>query len=276
MLPHNTELDKLLTGELLKEVEDEDEDDDYIARRQAKTVAQCHEQFQIQSKPCTRCSQTDRPELLLLCEDCNDAYHLECIQPELFSIPDDDWYCSLCEHKRLCDGLIEKLVILIKDEADFEMKRRLTVSKRRKRLTNVTVNLDRFVTPLEIKKQRINKRFISSGDDDDDDDVKVSEKKSYSTIDNDKKEIKKKSNAIVDDDDDDSVYGCKNDENRKPSDQEEAEETGKRRVRSCRRKAQNYSLDDYDKKIKEAMIDAGVNKELVDDDSGLKPSDFFF
>jgi hypothetical protein len=161
---------------------------------------------------------------------------------------------------------------LIKEEGDFEMKRRLIVSKRRKRLTNVTVNLDRFVTPPEIKKQRINKRFISSDDDDDDDDKK-SEKKDNSTTE-DEKATKKKNNAIVDDDDD-SVYGCKNDENRKPSDQEEMEQTGKRRVRSCRRKAQNYSFDDYDKKIKEAMIDSGVNKDLVDNDSGLKISCFF-
>jgi hypothetical protein len=185
--------------------------------------------------------------LLLLCEDCNDAYHLECVKPELLSIPDDDWYCPLCEHKRLCDNLIEKLLILIKDEGQFEMKRRLYVSKRRKRLTNVTVNLDRYVKEPEIKRHA--SRFISS----------------------DEAPSEKKTNSTNEDDDDDSVYGRKkNDENRKPSDPEdkEAEQKGKRRVRSCRRKPQNYSLDDYDKKLKDAMIDAGVHKALVEADSG--------
>jgi hypothetical protein len=185
--------------------------------------------------------------LLLLCEDCNDAYHLECVKPELFSIPDDEWYCPLCEHKRLCDGLIEKLIIFIKDEAEFEMKHRLCVSKRRNRLTNVTVNLERYVGQPPNKQQT--KKIISSDDD------KESEKKTNSTI----------------DDDDDSVYGCKNDENRKPSGEEEEQQqqTGKRRVRSCRQKPQNYSFDDYDKKIKDAMINAGIHKELIEIDSGI-------
>jgi len=120
------------------------------------------------------------------------------------------------------------------------MKRLLYVSKRRKRLTNVTVNLDRYV-----KQQP--KTIVSS------DEEKPSEKKTNSII----------------DDDDDSVYGCKNDENRKPSDQEEGQQTGKRQVRSCRRKPQNYCLEEYDKKIKKAMIDAGINKELVEIDSGI-------
>lgn len=86
--------------------------------------------------------------------------------------------------------------------------------------------------------------------------------------DEDDKASGKKTNSTVDEDDDDSVYGCKNDENRKPTDQKETEQTGKRRLRSCRRKAQNYSLDDYDKKMKAAMIDAGINKELIENDSG--------
>jgi hypothetical protein len=152
------------------------------------------------------------------------------------------------------------------------MRRRLKVSKRRKRLTNVTVNLERFVTPPEIKKQKSNKRFISSDDDNDDDD-KPSEKKTIETTD-DEKANKKKINTIVDDDED-SVYGCKNDENRKPSDQEEPEQTGKRRVRACRRKTKNYSFDDYDKKIKDAIIHSGVNKDLIDNDSGMESLYFF-
>lgn len=184
----------------------------------------------------------------MLCEDCNDAYHLECLQPALISVPNDDWHCPLCEHKYLCNGLISKLALLIKEEENLEMRRRLNVSKRRKRLTNVTVNVDRFVNEAEVKKSPPTKKAAS--------------------IDEEDKANVKKPESTIGDDDVDSVYGCKNDENRKPSDQEEVEENGKRRMRSCRRKAQNYSLDDYDKKIKAAMIDAGVNRDLVDNDSG--------
>ncbi|CAF1350004.1 unnamed protein product, partial [Rotaria sordida] len=249
-LPDKTEIDELLNGNLLDEEED---DDDSISHRTAKTVAQCHEQFQRPLTACSICLQINHPESLLLCEDCDDAYHLECLKPELLSIPIDSWYCPLCEHKRLCDGLIEKLLILIKDQREFEMKRRLHVSKRRKRLTNVAVNLERYVkqSTNEIKTNGI----MSS------DETEENEKKTDSTNNN-----NNNNNNNDDDDDDDSVYGRKNDENRKPSDQE-SEQPGKRRVRSCRRKAQNYSFDDYDKKIKEAMIDAGINKELIEIDS---------
>ncbi|CAF3928348.1 unnamed protein product [Rotaria sp. Silwood2] len=263
-LPDKTEIDILLNGDLLEE---EDDDDDYISHRQAKTVAQCHEQFQRPLTACSICLQSYRPESLLLCEDCDNAYHLECLNPELLSIPNDIWYCPLCEHKRLCDGLIEKLLILIKDQEEYEMKRRLYVSKRRKRLTNVAVNLERYVKQSTNEHQR---NGIISSDDDEEEEEKekeeINEKKTDSANNNNNNNINKND----DDDDDDSVYGRKNDENRKPSDQkqeQEQEQTGKRRVRSCRRKAKNYSFDDYDKKIKEAMIDAGVNKELVEDDS---------
>ena len=251
-------MDKLLIGDLPVE----DEDDNSIADHRAKTVAQFEDLFPAQSKPCLRCAKSDRTESLLLCEDCTDAYHLECLQPELLGVPHEDWYCPLCEHKRLCDALIGKLASLIKDEGDLEMRRRLNVSKRRKRLTNVVVNVDRFVGETEVKKPKPTKKAASSDDE---------------------KAVVKKANSTVDDNDDvDSVYGPKNDENRKPSDQEEPEQNGKRRMRSCRRKAQNYSLDDYDKKIKAAMIDAGVNRDLVENDSGerififLRKKDIFF
>jgi uncharacterized Zn finger protein (UPF0148 family) len=58
---------------------------------------------------CYICSKSERPEVLLLCDGCNDAYHLECLRPILLSIPDGDWFCPLCEHKNLSNNLIDKL-----------------------------------------------------------------------------------------------------------------------------------------------------------------------
>jgi hypothetical protein len=62
---------------------------------------------------CSVCSKSDRPEVLLLCDDCDDAYHLECLRPILLSVPDGDWFCPLCEHKKLSNNLIEKLKELL-------------------------------------------------------------------------------------------------------------------------------------------------------------------
>ncbi|UJR33295.1 hypothetical protein I4U23_020746 [Adineta vaga] len=251
-LPGNTELDGLLNGELFEE--EDDDDDDYIPCQTAKTVAKCCDQSEFSSKSCCACSQSDRPEILLLCETCDDAYHIECVKPELLAVPNDDWYCPLCEHKHLCDGLIEKLLTLIKDQEQFEVKRKVTASKRRKRLTNVAVNVERCIKP-PVRKRQVN--VISSSDD--------------TEIDNDKETNQKKTNSnTIENDDVDSVYGCKNDENRKPKDQEEdkEEQTGKRRVRACRRKAQSYSLDEYNKKFEDALKNAGIHKDSMEDESG--------
>jgi hypothetical protein len=72
---------------------------------------------------CHVCSKSDRPEVLLLCDDCDDAYHLECLRPILLSVPDGDWFCPLCEHKKLSNYLIEKLKELLINFNLIETKR---------------------------------------------------------------------------------------------------------------------------------------------------------
>jgi hypothetical protein len=70
---------------------------------------------------CYVCLKSDRPEVLLLCDDCNDAYHLECLCPILLSVPDGDWFCPLCEHKKLSNCLIEKLNQLLINNNKMEI-----------------------------------------------------------------------------------------------------------------------------------------------------------
>ncbi|CAF1170135.1 unnamed protein product [Adineta ricciae] len=256
----NEEIDLLLNGDLNGE---EDDDDDYIPCQAAKTVAKCYNQSESVSKLCYVCSETNRPENLLLCEDCDDAYHIECLKPELLAVPNDDWYCPLCEHKRLCDSLIEKLPGLFKDQERYEMKRKVTASKRRKRLTNIAVNVERCIKP-PVRRRCVN--IITSSDDTENDNEKAIEQS--------------KSNPIQRQKDEDAVHSInehKNDENCQPKDQEEGEKEKekeeeqppeKRRVRSCRRKTQNYSLDEYDKKFEDVFVNAEANKDLSNNDSG--------
>ena len=72
---------------------------------------------------CCACAKSDRPDVLLLCDDCDDAYHIHCLRPVLLSVPDGDWFCPLCEHKKLCDQLIVKLKDLFVHYHDAETKR---------------------------------------------------------------------------------------------------------------------------------------------------------
>ena len=41
-----------------------------------------------------------RPGDLLCCETCSAVYHLDCVDPKMSEIPDEDWFCSVCtEHQ---------------------------------------------------------------------------------------------------------------------------------------------------------------------------------
>jgi hypothetical protein len=261
-LPDNKQLEELDNDDLYEE---EENDDEYVPRRSAKTVAKRrgqmnennNEDLQSSSSACCVCAKTDRPESLLLCDDCDDAYHLECLKPILLSVPDGDWYCPLCEHKRLCDNLIEKFIQLIKEYEELEIKRNQCMSKRTNRLANVMLNLDRMVK-RSTKKRRTNGIVYSDEENEEEE------------------EVEEEQEQEDEQEDDDSVYGFKDDgsvegeEKSKRSSQsprgrrnEEPEKLG---VRSCRRKPQNYRFDDYDKKMKEAMIEAGVNGDEIDKD----------
>jgi hypothetical protein len=266
-LPDKKQVDELNDEDLCEE-----EDDEYVPLRSAKTVAKRRgqmtenndEDLQSPSSACCVCSKTDRPESLLLCDDCDDAYHLECLKPILLAVPDGDWYCPLCEHKRLCDNLMEKFIQFIKEYEELETKRTQCMSKRSNRLANVMLNLDRMV------KRSTNKRRTNGI--------------VYSDEENEEEEVQDDEEVQdEEEDDDDSVYGFKDDgsadggEKRKRSsasprgrrDGQYDEEPQRLGVRSCRRKPQNYRFDDYDKKMKEAMIESGVNGEEIDKDSGI-------
>jgi len=44
----------------------------------------------------SRCGSCQEPGVLLCCELCPGAYHVECATPPLAGIPEDDWYCVHC------------------------------------------------------------------------------------------------------------------------------------------------------------------------------------
>lgn len=46
---------------------------------------------------CRICGKKKDPHLTLLCDECDDAYHLACLKPRLKKLPEDDWYCPKCK-----------------------------------------------------------------------------------------------------------------------------------------------------------------------------------
>ncbi|KAI8096840.1 uncharacterized protein BX664DRAFT_325009 [Halteromyces radiatus] len=48
------------------------------------------------SQLCEICHTDDNAHQLLLCDDCDRAYHMSCLSPPLTSVPPAEWYCIKC------------------------------------------------------------------------------------------------------------------------------------------------------------------------------------
>ncbi|XP_045784907.1 E3 ubiquitin-protein ligase UHRF1-like [Maniola jurtina] len=54
-----------------------------------------------ESRPCRRCgcyvcASKDSPGEIILCDECDNGFHLKCLKPALEAIPVEDWYCDSC------------------------------------------------------------------------------------------------------------------------------------------------------------------------------------
>jgi len=45
---------------------------------------------------CTLCHQRDREDRVILCDGCDRGWHLWCLRPALYDIPDGEWFCGSC------------------------------------------------------------------------------------------------------------------------------------------------------------------------------------
>lgn len=54
----------------------------------------------VENARCRICRRKSDDENLLLCDGCNQGFHLYCLRPALKSIPRGDWFCVSCRPKR--------------------------------------------------------------------------------------------------------------------------------------------------------------------------------
>ncbi|KAL0994638.1 hypothetical protein UPYG_G00125200 [Umbra pygmaea] len=100
--------------------------------------------------PCKHCGLPNHPELILLCDSCDNGYHTACLRPPLMVIPDGEWFCPPCQHKLLCDKLEEQLTNL-----DAALKKRERAERRKERLVYVGISVENIITPsLEIEDEK--------------------------------------------------------------------------------------------------------------------------
>lgn len=59
--------------------------------------------------PCQICGSRDRGEVMLICGDesgstgCGVGTHIDCCNPPLEHVPDEDWFCTKCSEQKRCE-----------------------------------------------------------------------------------------------------------------------------------------------------------------------------
>lgn len=69
---------------------------------------------------CEICNLSDREDTMLLCDACDQGYHIECLVPPLTEIPEGSWYCDNCFGSDASDASEEDYAPLI-EERDAEV-----------------------------------------------------------------------------------------------------------------------------------------------------------
>ena len=59
--------------------------------------------------PCAVCGNTDREDVMLLCDYCNHGYHMDCLQPALTTTPKGIWLCPTCVHFNITTADVKRL-----------------------------------------------------------------------------------------------------------------------------------------------------------------------
>jgi len=47
--------------------------------------------------PCRHCGLPDNYNKMLICDACNQGYHMYCLSPPLVSVPESTWFCPVCD-----------------------------------------------------------------------------------------------------------------------------------------------------------------------------------
>ncbi|KAF3422991.1 hypothetical protein E2986_05770 [Frieseomelitta varia] len=137
--------DDIFAIEEPKFLKDRTEDEQYMVSKRRRVQANCDACFDNPNKKCRECgcricAGKEDEHKLLLCDECDSAYHIGCLNPPLTSIPEEDyWYCSECKND-------ENEIVKAGDKLKKTKKKTYENSNRRKR------NWDRGMACVGISK----------------------------------------------------------------------------------------------------------------------------
>jgi ribosomal protein L37AE/L43A len=74
--------------------------DDIMARARYVVV----EKEDYSNTMCEQCGSGDNPEELLLCDKCDNGFHMKCVRPIVARIPIGPWICPKCSGTKKVTG----------------------------------------------------------------------------------------------------------------------------------------------------------------------------
>merc|ERR1712079_362496 len=122
-----------------------DNDEDYVEVKRARTRKDK--------------GKADGPETILLCDACDGEFHMYSLRPALMAVPEGDWFCPACNHKKLLSSLTDKLT-----ELDSLLKKTEAERRRKERLAFINKGLSKTL-PTAQKKESSQKEANYSSDD---------------------------------------------------------------------------------------------------------------
>ncbi|KAJ6664956.1 hypothetical protein lerEdw1_005187, partial [Lerista edwardsae] len=124
---------------------------------------------------CEVCGRSDREDRLLLCDGCDEGYHMECLNPPLSEVPVAEWFCPRCtlanavpvdaETDRVSEEEVASLtadVVPTTSRLRPNVRMRAIARTRQSERVRATVNRNRITTARQI--QHVPRYLMSSLD----------------------------------------------------------------------------------------------------------------
>ncbi|XP_037051355.1 remodeling and spacing factor 1-like isoform X2 [Bradysia coprophila] len=139
------------------EFSQESDDETQIVPMKRARTAQDDNQNKIEGKwcACQKCKMRNNPESILLCDRCDLGYHIHCLVPMLFTIPEGHWFCSQCQQEKLIKSLENLLKNLDKGLIRQKAKKNAEIARRkRKEFASLNMLPDEGETVRKKSKRR--------------------------------------------------------------------------------------------------------------------------
>ena len=106
----------------------------------------------LQKNPLQVCRQSDREDMMLLCDRCDNGYHMDCLNPPMEYVPIEDWFCPQC------DGTQATATLPVRRPASLTLRVRQAVARNRQVVLRESNAGRKTATPKKTTRRKVAKR----------------------------------------------------------------------------------------------------------------------